>query len=158
PPPRTHPSKYWQCQCPLCFGGLKHDLADLLVCINACSMQKGNKASQDPPKTHPNTHFVLEGVVVQTKAYVNGVHNGSGTWKHRKATVQDVEEDSHNDPALPLPCLVLDRYEVSFKAADKKHEKASTHYFQDTVVMALFCWHDHILWLVNMHSIGKKTI
>ncbi|KAJ7116162.1 hypothetical protein C8R43DRAFT_1091280 [Mycena crocata] len=160
PPPRTRPSEYLRRRCPLCFGGLKHDpslIADLLVCIDACFTQKGNKAGRDPLKTHPNTHFVPEDVAARTEAYVDAVRNGSGTRKRQRATVQEVEEeDGYDDPALPLPRSVLDGCEASFKAADEKREKASTQYFQDTAVMALLCRHDRVLWLVNMHSAGEK--
>ncbi|KAF8207303.1 hypothetical protein K438DRAFT_2084583 [Mycena galopus ATCC 62051] len=46
--------------------------------------------------------------------------------------------------------------EASFKAADEKREKASTEFFEDTALMALLCCHNHVLWLVNMHSVGEK--
>ncbi|KAJ7078523.1 hypothetical protein C8R43DRAFT_1143381 [Mycena crocata] len=162
PPPRTRPSEYLRRRCPLCFGNLKHDkslVADVLVCIDACFTQKGNKAARDPPKTHPNTHFVPEALAAQTEAYVDGVrmNAASGRGKRQRATVQEVDdEDGYEDPGLPLPRSVLDGCEASFKAADEKREKASTQYFQDTAVMALLCRHDRVLWLVNMHSAGEK--
>lgn len=41
-------------------------------------------------------------------------------------------------------------------AADSNCIKASTLFFSDTGLMALLCWHDHVLWLVNMTSAGEK--
>ncbi|KAF8833838.1 hypothetical protein BDN67DRAFT_992772 [Paxillus ammoniavirescens] len=57
---------------------------------------------------------------------------------------------------MRVPALVLDGCGESFVAADEKREKASTHFFADTGLMALLCWHDHVLWLVNMTSTSEK--
>ncbi|KAF8835927.1 hypothetical protein BDN67DRAFT_992290 [Paxillus ammoniavirescens] len=57
---------------------------------------------------------------------------------------------------MRVPASVLDGCGKSFMAADEKREKASTHFFADMGLMALLCWHDHVLWLVNMTSTGEK--
>ncbi|KAJ7670406.1 hypothetical protein B0H14DRAFT_2274265, partial [Mycena olivaceomarginata] len=57
-----------------------------------------------------------------------------------------------------LPRSVLDRCEVSFKAAEEKWEKASTNFFEDTALMALVCLHDRLLFLMNMHPAGEKQL
>ncbi|KAJ6570606.1 hypothetical protein DFH09DRAFT_1246915 [Mycena vulgaris] len=69
-------------------------------------------------------------------------------------TLEEVEDGY--EPGLLLPRSVLDGCEASFKAADEKREKASTKFFEDTVIMGLLCRHDRVLWLVNMHSAGEK--
>ncbi|KAJ7113865.1 hypothetical protein C8R44DRAFT_740749 [Mycena epipterygia] len=159
PLPRTRPSEYLRRRCPACFGGdLKRDpssLSDVKCCIDACFTQKKCKSPKDPPKAHPNTHFVPEDVAVQTEHYVDSVRNVKKA-KRPKATVEDEVEDDYEHPELPLPRSVLDGCEVSFKAADEKREKASTEFFEDTAIMALLCRHDRVLWLVNMHSAGER--
>ncbi|KAF8197276.1 hypothetical protein K438DRAFT_1906137 [Mycena galopus ATCC 62051] len=75
----------------------------------------------------------------------------------RKWVVREVDEDDgYEYERLPLPRSVYDVCEASFKAADKKREKASTEFFEDTALMALLCRHDRVLWLANMHSAGEK--
>ncbi|KAJ7121193.1 hypothetical protein C8R44DRAFT_831780 [Mycena epipterygia] len=128
--------------------------SDVKCCIDACFTQKKCKSPKDPPKAHPNTHFVPEDVAVQTEHYVDSVRNVKKA-KRPKATVEDEVEDDYEHPELPLPCSVLDGCEASFKAADEKREKASTEFFEDTAIMALLCHHDRVLWLVNMHSAGE---
>ncbi|KAJ7085326.1 hypothetical protein C8R44DRAFT_543346, partial [Mycena epipterygia] len=161
PLPRTRPSEYLRRRCPACFGGdFKHDpsaVSDVKGCIDACFTQKKRKSPKDPPKYHPNTHFIPEDVAVQTEDYVNDVRNVKAT-KRRKAAVANEEEDDddYEHPELRLPRSVLDGCEASFKAADEKREKASTEFFEDTAIMALLCRHDRVLWLVNMHSAGEK--
>ncbi|KAJ7106146.1 hypothetical protein C8R44DRAFT_834353 [Mycena epipterygia] len=69
PPRRTRPSEYLRRWCPACFGDLKHDpatLADVNVCINACFTQKKKKSPRDPPRKHPQTHFVPEEQAAET--------------------------------------------------------------------------------------------
>ncbi|KAJ7117187.1 hypothetical protein C8R44DRAFT_832432 [Mycena epipterygia] len=154
-------SEYLWRRCPACFGGdFKHDpsaVSDVKGCIDACFTQKKRKSPKDPPKYHPNTHFIPEDVAVQTEDYVNDVRNVKAT-KRRKAAVanEEEEDDDYEHPELRLPRSVLDGCEASFKAADEKREKASTEFFEDTAIMALLCRHDRVLWLVNMHSVGEK--
>lgn len=134
--------------------------SDVKVCIDACFTQKSAHAALDPPKTHPNTHFVSEEQAAATEQYVDSVRNVDAQQKktkRRRATVQEVDdEDDYEHPDLLLPRSVLDGCESSFKAADEKREKASTQFFADTGLMALLCRHDRVLWLINMHSAGEK--
>ncbi|KAJ7697423.1 hypothetical protein B0H17DRAFT_1130398 [Mycena rosella] len=163
PPPRTRSSEYLCRRCPACFGGVTHDpsaVADVFVCIDACYTQKRNSGTVDPPKTHPATHFVSEGLSAEMEDYVDGVRATKPSAKRaRKATLVDVEDagdDAYEHPALLLPPSVLNGCESSFKAADEKREKASSQFYDDTALMALLCRHDRMLWLVNMHSAGEK--
>ena len=130
--------------------------SDVKVCIDACFTQKKRKSPKDPPKTHPNTHFVPETVAAQTETYVDSVRNVEAKQKKRPRSTVEEEPDGYDHPALHLPRSVLDGCEASFKAADEKREKASTEFFEDTALMALLCRHDRVLWLVNMHSAGER--
>ncbi|KAJ7820784.1 hypothetical protein B0H14DRAFT_3147027 [Mycena olivaceomarginata] len=149
---------------PACFGNLKHDpsqVADVHVCIDACFTQKKKKSPRDPPKKHPDTHFIPEEQAARTEAYVDSVRNvsqKSARARKRRAGVQAVEEeeDGYEHERLLLPRSVLDGCEASFKAADEKRQKASTEFFEDTALMALVCRHDRVLWVVNMHTAGER--
>ncbi|KIJ12672.1 hypothetical protein PAXINDRAFT_14434 [Paxillus involutus ATCC 200175] len=66
------------------------------------------------------------------------------------------EDEDRVEEGMRVPALVLDGCGESFVAADEKREKASTHFFADMGLMALLCWHDCVLWLVNMTSTGEK--
>jgi hypothetical protein len=125
-------------------------------------MQKKNKSPTDPYKKHPDSHFFPEEQAAQTEEYVDGVRNVSdkneSRCKHAAGVVREVDEDNgYKYSRLPLPRSVLNRCEVSFRAADEKREKASTEFFEDTGLMGLFCLHDRVLWLVNMHSAGENN-
>ncbi|KAF8143385.1 hypothetical protein K438DRAFT_1783790 [Mycena galopus ATCC 62051] len=132
--------------------------ADVMVSIDACFTQKKKKSPADPPKQHPDTHFVSEEQARRTEAYVDSVRDTSDkSQDRRKRVVREVDEDDHYEyERLPLPRSVYDACEASFKAADEKREKASTEFFEDTALMALLCRHDRVLWLGNMHSAGEK--
>ncbi|KAJ7729056.1 hypothetical protein B0H16DRAFT_1734416 [Mycena metata] len=172
PQPRTRPSDYLRERCPGCFGGdfKTLDAADVKVCVDACFTQKKRKSDPDPPKHHPNTHFVSEDLSHRMEQYVDALRGtGPGDKKKKKARVQEVEdeddkhivgsddeEDGYERADLPLPRSVLNSCEASFKAADEKREKASTKLHDDTALMALLCRHDRVLWIVNMHSAGEK--
>ncbi|KAF8191905.1 hypothetical protein K438DRAFT_1919325 [Mycena galopus ATCC 62051] len=162
PPPRLDPSKYLRRRCPACFGNLKHDqneIADIIVCIDACFTQKKKKSPRDPEKTHPDTRFIPEEQARLTEIYVDSLRNlpDKKKTKRPKPTLQEIDEDDEYEYArLPLPRSVLDACEASFKAADEKREKASTDFFEDTALMGLLCRHDRVLFLANMHSAGEK--
>ncbi|KAJ7770390.1 hypothetical protein B0H14DRAFT_3509277 [Mycena olivaceomarginata] len=150
PPPRLRPSEYLRHRCPACFSNLKHDaseIADVHVCIDTCFTQKKKKSPRDPPKNHPDTHFIPEEQVVRTEAYVDGVRNvphNSARTRKRRAGVQAVEEeeDGYEHERLLLPRSILDRCEASFKAANEKRQKASTEFFENIALMALHLPHD----------------
>jgi Kyakuja-Dileera-Zisupton transposase len=72
------------------------------------------------------------------------------------AQVDTSNEEDGYEGNLRIPTSVLDGCEASFTAADAAREKASTQFFDDTALMALLCCHDHVLWIANMHSAGKK--
>ncbi|KAF8172859.1 hypothetical protein K438DRAFT_1611643, partial [Mycena galopus ATCC 62051] len=164
PPPLSRPTEYLRRRCPACFGNLQHDpseafnRADVMVSIDACFTQKKKKSPADPPKEHPDTHFVSEEQTRRTEAYVDSVRDTSDkSQDRRKRVVREVDEDDgYEYERLPLPRSVYDACEASFKAADEKREKASTEFFEDTALMALLCRHDRVLWLANMHSAGEK--
>ncbi|KAJ6525150.1 hypothetical protein B0H19DRAFT_971441 [Mycena capillaripes] len=135
--------------------------ADVHVCIDACFTHKKKKSPRDPPKKHPDTHFIPEEQAAQTEAYVDGVRNVSHKSvrpRKRRAAAQAVEEeeDGYEHERLLLPRSVLDGCEASFKAADEKRQKASTEFFEDTALMALVCRHDRVLWVANMHTAGER--
>ncbi|KAJ7794405.1 hypothetical protein B0H14DRAFT_3496998 [Mycena olivaceomarginata] len=121
--------------------------ADVHVCIDTCFTQKKKKSPRDPPKNHPDTHFIPEEQVVRTEAYVDGVRNvphNSARTRKRRAGVQAVEEeeDGYEHERLLLPRSILDRCEASFKAANEKRQKASTEFFENIALMALHLPHD----------------
>ncbi|KAG1854229.1 hypothetical protein F4604DRAFT_1883345 [Suillus subluteus] len=57
---------------------------------------------------------------------------------------------------MRIPVSVLNGCGDSFIAANEKQEKASTHFFTDTGLMALVCRHDRVLWIANLTSGGEK--
>ncbi|KAJ7059947.1 hypothetical protein C8F01DRAFT_989075 [Mycena amicta] len=119
------------------------------------SRKKRKKGAKDPPRTHPQTHFVPEEYTAATEEYVDGVRSTKPKAKKRRVTVTE-EEDDYVEPGLKLPRSVLDHCEASFKAADEKRQKASSTCFDDTGLMALTCRHDVVLFMANMHSAGEK--
>ncbi|KAF7337379.1 hypothetical protein MSAN_02264000 [Mycena sanguinolenta] len=165
PPPRTRPSEYLRQRCPACFGALVRDGSvkmDIHCCMDACFNQKrdSDSGTTDPPKFHPELHFIPESISAQMEEYVDSVRNTKPSKKRRKAadaTEGDQDEDDHYEhEKLKLPRSVLDACEASFKAADENRQKASSQFYDDTGLMALLCRHDRVLWLVNMHSAGEK--
>ncbi|KAF7341610.1 hypothetical protein MSAN_02058400 [Mycena sanguinolenta] len=158
PPPRTRPSDYLLSRCPACFGGLEHDPSqkvDIDVCLDACFnlKRRRKKGGQDPPRTHPGTHFVPEETAEKMDEHVDGVRPAKNS-QAKQARVEDEADGFEGD--MKVPRSVLDECESSFKAADEKREKASTQFFDDTGIMALLCRHDRVLWLVNMRTPGEK--
>ena len=71
-----------------------------------------------------------------------------------RASQNESEDGCEN--GMSVPNSVLDECQRSFAAADEKREKASTQFFKDTGLMALLCRHDHVLFLVNMTTAGKR--
>ncbi|KAF7373890.1 hypothetical protein MSAN_00601300 [Mycena sanguinolenta] len=152
-------------RCPACFGALVRDGSvkmDIHCCMDACFNQKrdSDSGTTDPPKFHPESHFIPESISAQMEEYVDSVRNTKPSKKRRKAadaTEGDQDEDDHYEhEKLKLPRSVLDACEASFKAADENRQKASSQFYDDTGLMALLCRHDRVLWLVNMHSAGEK--
>ncbi|KAG6913808.1 hypothetical protein DXG01_004168 [Tephrocybe rancida] len=74
--------------------------------------------------------------------------------KRTKVTQEDQEDCIEG--GLCVSNSILDRCESGFTAADERHMKASTQFFDDTALMALLCRHDIVLFLANMCSAGEK--
>ncbi|KAJ7675159.1 hypothetical protein B0H17DRAFT_1207891 [Mycena rosella] len=139
----------------LVMSALFTDAADVFVCIDTCYTQKRNSGEVDLPKTHPATHFVSEGLSTEMEDYMDRVHTTKPSTKRAQKAmlvdVKDARDNTYEHPMLLLPPSVLNRCESSFKAAN-----ASSQFYDDTVLMALLCCRDCVLWLMNMHSAGKK--
>ncbi|KAG2144232.1 hypothetical protein DEU56DRAFT_870390 [Suillus clintonianus] len=159
------PSDYLRSRCPVCFGmqDWQKDHSSRLkldchVCIDACFTQKRSASPRganglDPPNPTRSV-FISDEEVARMEAHVlacRGSLPGRGT-KRKKP---EGDEDGYED-GMRIPISTLDACRESFLAADEKREKASTHFFADTGVMALLCRHNCVLWLVNMTSAGEK--
>ncbi|KIJ61161.1 hypothetical protein HYDPIDRAFT_31671 [Hydnomerulius pinastri MD-312] len=158
-----HPSDYLRSRCPLCFGGAnlrkeRDQLVDFIVCIDACFTQKRSKnprgAKGHDPLNPTKSVFIPSETVAQMEAHTERCQS-KGKERGQRAS-RPSEEDDRVEEGMQVPASVLDSCGDSFIAADEKREKASTNFFADTGLMALLCQHDHVLWLVNMTSAGKK--
>lgn len=133
---------------------------DFNCCLDACFTQKRNAGTADPPKFHPESHFIPETTSAQMEEYVDWVRDTKPSKRQRQGsdTTEGHKdgEDGYEHEKLRLPRSVLDACEASFKAADENRQKASSQFYDDTGLMALLCRHDRVLWLVNMHSAGEK--
>ncbi|KAF8833606.1 hypothetical protein BDN67DRAFT_992812 [Paxillus ammoniavirescens] len=169
----VQPSEYLRVQCPLCFRGndwrrsvsiccnnisyLRVCSVNVIVCIDACFTQKCScnacdDVTQDPPNP-TQTNFISKFDVKAMETHVEACCHANGTQK--RSRVLAANGDGYEN-GMKIPMSVLDSCGDSFIAADKKREKASTHYFADTGLMAMLCRHDCVLWLVNMTSAGEK--
>ncbi|KAI6095316.1 hypothetical protein F5141DRAFT_1191368 [Pisolithus sp. B1] len=129
---------------------------DCIVCLDACFTQKRtnnpwNSAASDPPNP-TNTVFIPESEV---KAMEDFIEKQPSCSSNHHSLAQTQQEDRFED-GMRVPVSVLDGCGDSFHAADEKRQKASTHFFADTGLMALLFCHDCVLWLVNMTSAGEK--
>ncbi|KAF9231869.1 hypothetical protein BU15DRAFT_90808 [Melanogaster broomeanus] len=132
------PDEYLQARCPLSYS------PDAIVCIDACFTQKRwQKDDVDDPCNPTQTFFLSDHEVMSMELTADA----------RPPTVD--EEDGY-EPGMRVPTSVLEGCNESFLAANECREKASTHFFADTRIMALLCRHDQVLWLVNMTSTGEK--
>ncbi|KAF8833821.1 hypothetical protein BDN67DRAFT_1052154, partial [Paxillus ammoniavirescens] len=157
------PSDYLHSHCPLCFGGLnwckeRDSHIDVIVCIDTYFTQKCSKNPWEA-KGHdlPNpmsSVCIPSKVVTQMEVYIECC------WLKGKECGQIVlcpsEDEDWVEEGMRVPASVLNGCGESFVVADEKREKAGTHFFADMGLMALLCWHDHVLWLVNMTSAGEK--
>ncbi|KIJ06706.1 hypothetical protein PAXINDRAFT_28170, partial [Paxillus involutus ATCC 200175] len=158
-----YPSDYLRSHCPLCFGGLnwrkeRDSLVDVIVCIDACFTQKRSKNPQgaeghDPPNPTSSV-FIPSETVTQMEVHVGRCRSKGKERGWR--VLRPSEDEDRVEEGMRVPASVLDGCGESFVAADEKREKASTHFFADTGLMALLCRHDHVLWLMNMTSAGEK--
>ncbi|KAI6098310.1 hypothetical protein EV401DRAFT_2062047 [Pisolithus croceorrhizus] len=125
------------------------DSLDCIVCLDACFTQKRtnnpwNSAASDPPNP-TNTVFIPESEV---KAMEDFIEKQPSCSSNHHSLAQTQQEDRFED-GIRVPVSVLD-------GSDEKRQKASTHFFADTGLMALLFCHDCVLWLVNMTSAGEK--
>ncbi|KIJ04760.1 hypothetical protein PAXINDRAFT_21945, partial [Paxillus involutus ATCC 200175] len=158
-----YPSDYLRSCCPLCFGGLdwrkeRDSLVDVIVCIDACFTQKRSKnprgaEGHDLPNPTSSV-FIPSETVTQMEVHVERCRS-KGKERGRRV-LRPSEDEDRVEEGMRVPASVLDGCGESFVAADEKREKASTHFFADTGLMALLCRHDRMLWLVNMTSAGEK--
>ena len=159
PPERDRPSEYLRAHCPLCFGGKNPDKTTLrphsLVSVDACFQQKHNKQTRDPPHHHTSSFFIDEDLIATMEEYVNTVRPPRPAKERTTSSTAD-ENDQYEHAELKVPRSVLNGCNNSFIAADEAQEKASTQFFDVTGLIALICCHDHVLWILNMTSPGKK--
>lgn len=122
--------------------------------LDGCFTQKRRRTKSgldDAKRVHPQSCFLSEETVREAEALVERLRG--------KKPAQEAESGSSEDTVeagMRIPNSVLDSCHESFKAADEKRVKASTHYFADTGLMSMVCRHDRVLWMVNMTSAGEK--
>ncbi|KIJ06020.1 hypothetical protein PAXINDRAFT_20762 [Paxillus involutus ATCC 200175] len=147
-----YPSDYLCSRCPLCFVGLdwrkeRDSLVDVIVCIDACFTQKCSKnprgaEGHDPPNP-TSSAFIPSETVTQMEVHVERCRS-KGKERGRRV-LHPSEDEDRVEEGMRVPASVLNGCGESFVAADEKREKASTHFFADTGLMALLCRHDCVL-------------
>ncbi|KAG0703204.1 hypothetical protein DFH29DRAFT_981988 [Suillus ampliporus] len=132
------PSEYLRSRCPLCFGGNdwrnevrgSPSMPNIIVCIDVCFTQKCStnpcSATGSDPPNPTSSFFLPTADVNAMEDFVQRCH---GEGRQARASRAEAEPDK---------------------------EKASTHFFTDTGLMALLCRHDRVLWVVNLTSAGEK--
>ncbi|KAG2336961.1 hypothetical protein BDR05DRAFT_978650 [Suillus weaverae] len=135
--PMDQPSDYLRSWLPLCFGG--NDWPDVIICIDTCFTQKCSAnpcgaTGSDPPNT--TSFFFLP--TDNVKAMEDFVERCCRDRQQSRTSRVEPDEDSYEE-GMHIPW-----------------EKASTHFFTNTVLMALVCRHDHVLWIVNLMSAGEN--
>ncbi|KAL0572687.1 hypothetical protein V5O48_009277, partial [Marasmius crinis-equi] len=151
----TCPSEYLRSHCPTCYGGWDHSRPhkldfDAIVCIGACFTQKHNKTcGHDPLKEHPETKFISEEELRVAEDYVESIglsdsKSKQGTKANQTALDREEEEGEEDgfEGTMKVPCSALKGCHESFTAADERHQKASTQFFDCTGVTGLLCRHD----------------
>ncbi|KAG2158717.1 uncharacterized protein EDB93DRAFT_1237960 [Suillus bovinus] len=161
--PVDQPSDYLCSRCPLCFGGNNWrngtrdslPMPDVIVCIDTCSQKRSanprGATGSDPPNPTPSFFLPMDNV----KAMEDFVERCHGDRQQTRTSRAEPDEDSYEE-GMRIPVSVLNGCGDSFIAADEKREKASTHFFTDTGLMALVCRHDCVLWIANLTSAGEK--
>ncbi|KAJ2911998.1 hypothetical protein MD484_g8421, partial [Candolleomyces efflorescens] len=146
--------------CPLCFGDSKQNEydsgVDIVVCLDACFVQKRRKPSRgsdrDPPLSHPYSVFLKESEVEAARRMLDSAR--ASISKASAPSAPDVSDSL--EFGMKVSSATLDACMESFTAADENRAKASTQFFADTGLMALLCRHDQVLWLVNMTTPGER--
>ncbi|KAG2122530.1 hypothetical protein BD769DRAFT_1629198 [Suillus cothurnatus] len=144
---RCRDSILYRLRCPLCFGGNDWrngardslPMPDVIVCIDACFTQKRSAnprgaTGSDPPNPTPSFFLPTDDV----KAMEDFVERCRGDRWQARTSRAEPDEDSYEE-GMRIP-----------------REKASTHFFTDTGLMALVCRHDRVLWIANLTSAGEK--
>ena len=108
-----------------CFIYWLHLSADIIICLDACFIQKCNKtrergSHQDPPNCHPCSIFMFKADVNVIKDFV-----GSCWSSHLHYTPASSAEDRY-EAGKHVSTSVLNGCNDLFVATDEKREKAST--------------------------------
>lgn len=129
--------------------------ADVVVCLDACFVQKrrapSHDAGDDPPIRHGRSVFLTKEEVEEARLIVETVRP-----TRPEARPGAVVSEEGMEKGMKVPQAVLDACSDSFKAADEKRTKASSQFFADTGLMAMLCRHDRVLWLANMTTPGER--
>ncbi|KAL0568568.1 hypothetical protein V5O48_013416 [Marasmius crinis-equi] len=142
-PPLDRPSEYLRSRCPLCFGSSYTDEELFELDFNAIS--------------HPDSVFMAEEEVKVMEETVESIRPRQRRTGQAGVNVKDVEEEEDGfEGSMKVPRSALNGCEASFTAADERREKASTKFFDCTVLMAMLCRHDRVLWIANMTSAGER--
>jgi len=113
--------------------------------------------SSDPGVGGPWTVFLSEEAVNSAQKLVEQYRSKAGSQRSKQKTKKDgLNKEDTTEPGLPFPISVFDECERSFVAANENQSKVASGIFSDTGLMALICWHDHVLYMVNMTSSGEK--
>jgi Kyakuja-Dileera-Zisupton transposase len=59
-------------------------------------------------------------------------------------------------PGLKMPSHIYEGCTSRFIAADESNAKADATIFADTGLIAMVCWHTHVIALANVHDAGEK--
>ena len=114
-----------------------HPSADIVVCLDVCFTQKriktkGKGGDRDPPNCHPSSIFMSEADVKVVEDFVESC------WTSCPRCDQNGNAGGDRyEAGMRVPTSVLNGCNNSFVAADEKREKASSHFFADTGLMAL---------------------
>ena len=135
---------------------------DVIVCVDACFTQKQCKNSfgtgHGAQYIHPQTVFLSEAQVKSMETLVDELQPSQPSQCGEKKGKSHQGNDGPDgyESHMKVPISVLDGCHKSFAAADEKYIKASIQFFADTGLMSLLCWHNCVLWLVNMTSPGER--
>ncbi|KIM51641.1 hypothetical protein SCLCIDRAFT_33285 [Scleroderma citrinum Foug A] len=131
-------------------------IVDAIVCIDACVTQKHPSSQQDDPLNPTSSVFLRQKDVDAMKHEVEEVRRSQTSRRSNRVYKGMAASEDLYEQGMRVHVSVLDGCNESFTAADEKHQKARTHFFSDTGLMALLCHHDHVIHLVNMTSAGEK--